>query len=281
MRLEGSCRFDGIVQAPASRGIERIEAQFRGNAFSLHRHDTYALGVTLAGVQTFRYRGEARFSLPGNVIVIHPDELHDGGAGTETGLRYRMLYLPPERVIEAAGGRRRLPFVRTPILRDDELRQGLLEALGDLQGEPSGLAWDDLLVRFAESLWKHADADGAKMRSVAHGAVKRCREFLHDNSDRSVTSDELEQVTGLDRYSLARHFRAMLGTSPHRYLVMRRLEKGRSLMAAGLSLSDAAVASGFADQSHFTRHFKSAFGLTPGRWLALTGTDRAREINRT
>lgn len=281
MRLEGSCRIDGIVHAPATRGIERIEARFKGNGFSLHRHDTYALGVTLSGVQTFRYRGEARFSLPGNVIVLHPDELHDGGAGTETGLRYRMLYLPPERVIEAAGGRRRLPFVRTPILRDDELRQGLLEALGDLQGEPSDLVWDDLLARFAELLWKHADTDGATMRSVAHGAVTRCREFLHDNSDRSVTSDELEQVTGLDRYSLARHFRALLGTSPHRYLVMRRLEKGRSLMLEGQSLADAAAASGFADQSHFTRHFKSAFGITPGKWLVLTRTDGSPKTHAT
>ncbi|MCB4770078.1 AraC family transcriptional regulator [Ancylobacter sp. Lp-2] len=260
------------MQAPATRGIERIEARFRGNGYSPHRHDTYALGVTLSGVQTFRYRGETRFSLPGQIIVLHPDELHDGAAGTELGLRYRMLYLPPERVIEAAGGRRRLPFVPSPVLRDDELRRGLLEALGDLEGEPSDLAWDDLLARLADRLWLHADTEGAKGGFVAHGAVTRCREFLHDNSDRPVSSDELERISGLDRYALARHFRVMLGTSPHRYLVMRRLEKARALIGEGLSLSETASASGFADQSHFTRHFKSAFGMTPGRWLALTGT---------
>lgn len=41
------------MQAPSSEGIERIEARFHGNAYAPHRHDTYALGVTLAGVQTF------------------------------------------------------------------------------------------------------------------------------------------------------------------------------------------------------------------------------------
>lgn len=66
--LERSCSGevtgDGIVSAPAGTGIERIEARFHGNAFELHRHDTYAIGVTLHGVQRFRYRGALRHSLP-------------------------------------------------------------------------------------------------------------------------------------------------------------------------------------------------------------------------
>nr|WP_325265866.1 AraC family ligand binding domain-containing protein [uncultured Rhizobium sp.] len=80
--------------AHSSHGVERIEARFHGNAFSPHRHDTYGLGLTLHGLQTFRYRGVKRFSNAGNVIVLHPDELHDGAAGTDDGLIYRMIYLP-------------------------------------------------------------------------------------------------------------------------------------------------------------------------------------------
>jgi hypothetical protein len=46
--------------------------------------------VTPSGVQSFWYRGGAqRASLSDQIIVLHPDEVHDGGAGTETGLRYR------------------------------------------------------------------------------------------------------------------------------------------------------------------------------------------------
>jgi hypothetical protein len=99
--LERSCNggfADGMHVAKPSHGIERIEARFHGNAFSPHRHDTYALGLTLHGVQTFRYRGTERFSSPGNVIVLHPDELHDGAAGTEDGLIYRIIYLPPDLI---------------------------------------------------------------------------------------------------------------------------------------------------------------------------------------
>ncbi|HEX9462749.1 MAG TPA: helix-turn-helix domain-containing protein, partial [Alphaproteobacteria bacterium] len=79
----------------------------------------------------------------------------------------------------------------------------------------------------------------------------------------------LEAASGLDRYTLARQFRARLGTSPYRYLVMRRLDTARALLRAGRSLADAAYATGFSDQSHMTRQFKRAFGLPPGRWRAM------------
>ncbi len=86
-RLCADAAENRIVSAPDPVGMERIEARFHGNAFDLHRHDTYAIGVTLQGVQTFRYLGETRHSLPGQVIVLHPEEVPDGGAGTKGALR--------------------------------------------------------------------------------------------------------------------------------------------------------------------------------------------------
>jgi AraC-like DNA-binding protein len=84
-----------------------------------------------------------------------------------------------------------------------------------------------------------------------------------------VRSGELESVTGLDRFALSRHFRAAFATSPHRYLLMRRLQQARAMIGEGSELSDVAFATGFADQSHLNRHFKKAYGMTPGQWAAL------------
>jgi AraC-like DNA-binding protein len=280
--LERSCKGgaaarDGIIESPSSLGIERIEARFHGNGFSSHRHDTYALGLTLSGVQTFHYRGAGRSGQPGKIIVIHPDELHDGAAGTEQGLTYRMLYLPPERLIEAAGSEARranaLPFVADPIVADEDFRLCLAEALDDLAAAPQELLLDDLITRISAGLWRHAD-DRRKTASTETGetalrAMLRCRDFLKENFDTSVSSADLEAVGGLDRYQTARHFRKLFGTSPHRYLVMRRLDRARQLLSTGESLAQVASETGFADQAHFTRHFKKTFGMTPGRWLAL------------
>src|SRR5262249_46964581 len=81
---------------------------------------------------------------------------------------------------------------------------------------------------------------------------------------------ELEAITGLTRYELARQFRLLFGTSPYRYLLMRRLEAARAQVQRNRSLVDVAGDAGFADQAHFTRMFRSAFGLTPARYRRLT-----------
>src|SRR5579864_7969317 len=98
--LEQSCR-DWVDWSAPSGGIQRLRAWFAGTAFARHRHDTYAVGTTDAGVQTFWYRGTVHRSLPGDVLVLHPDEVHDGYAGTSHGFGYRIMYVEPQLVAEA------------------------------------------------------------------------------------------------------------------------------------------------------------------------------------
>ncbi|MER8867534.1 AraC family transcriptional regulator [Mesorhizobium sp. M0751] len=257
--------------------MERIEARFHGNAFDLHRHDTYAIGVTLYGVQRFRYRGQTRQSLPGQIIILHPDELHDGGAGTEDGLRYRMLYLEPSLMLDCLGGGS-LPFVGNAVVTDRDLRATLLSALGPLNQELDELFVVDFMTQLMQSLARHAGQPAKPVAKTAWRAASLARDYLEENVARIVRSDELEAITGLDRYALSRHFRATFSTSPHRFLLMRRLQRARRMIEADEPLAQIAIAAGFSDQSHFNRHFKKAFGVTPGRWSALTRRPSAANV---
>ncbi len=262
---------DGITSAPSESGIERIEARFHGNGFSPHRHDTYAIGLTIDGVQTFTYRGEGQASLPGQVIVIHPDELHDGGAGDEQGLRYRMIYVPPEKISDALTADRDngLPFVSSPVLSDIEFRKELVESLTDIECEIGDFKLDCLIADLAACLKRHADTSQSKPAVLDLRALKECSDLMKECCDQNVRMADLEAVAQIDRYTLARQFRHAFGTSPHRYLVMRRLDRVKSKLQKGEKLAEAAVGSGFSDQSHMSRHFKRAFGMSPGQWRRL------------
>lgn len=248
-----------------------MEAFFRGYAYDPHRHDTYAFGLTLSGVQSFDYRGARRDSLGGHAIVLHPDEVHNGRSGIESGFRYRMLYVEPRLIRQAMGeGGRALPFISTAVSQEPRLVAAIARALRDLDQLLDSLAVDDLLERLAQALLA-LDPSAARARPsrLANRALERARDYLDAHTAETVDSSRLEAMTGLDRFTLARQFRAAFGTSPYNYLVMRRLDRARRMLAEDTPLADLAFACGFADQSHFTRQFRRAYGVTPGRWRAL------------
>jgi AraC-like DNA-binding protein len=203
--------------------------------------------------------------------VLHPDETHDGHAGTSVGFRYKILYVEPSAIHDALSEARcPLPFVREAVSTNRRLAAAILPALDDLDMALEELHRDQIILDLAEALAAADPSIARRTLSSRHwSAVGKARDFLDANVQNVVTSAELETVTGLSRYAVARHFRACLGTSPYRYLIMRRLDRVRSLIRHGVPLVDAAVSCGFADQSHMTRHFKKVYGMSPGRWAAL------------
>jgi AraC-like DNA-binding protein len=274
--LERSCgeqSSDWVRSTDVVGGVELLEAWFQGPAYHKHRHDTYAISLTQTGVQAFAYRGATHASLPGMVVVLHPDETHDGYAGADGGFGYRQVYVEPASIFEAVrqrGGRAcSLPFLRDPVVSNMKLAIAIQSAFQD-DREP--LAIDDLVVQLADGM---IDADPRCTRApiprhLDVAAVDRARQFLDAEKTRVVRSWELEDETGLTRFDLARQFRAILGTSPYRYLLMRRLAFARTQMSRPHSLADIALAAGFADQAHFTRAFTAAFGISPARYAALS-----------
>lgn len=257
---------DWFIQVPTAR-VERLEAYFSGHAYDPHRHDTYAIGITLAGVQSFYYRGVHCTSVPGRVIVLHPDEVHDGHAGSEGGFRYRMLYIPPTLIQDILGGLP-LPFIPGGVTTDRSLTASVMGLLRRLDGVPESLDEDDALFDLTEAL-RRAAGSSPRRRLVDYPATRRVREFIDSAAGQSLTLAQLEAVAGNNRWRLSRDFRALYGTSPYRYLTMRRLDRVKLLLRQGTSLSEAAVEAGFTDQSHMARQFTDAIGMAPGRWLTL------------
>jgi AraC-like DNA-binding protein len=270
---------DRIESAPQAGGVTLLRAWFAGHAYARHRHDTYAICVTDRGLQGFDYRGAARLSAPGEVVVLHPDEPHDGRAAAPEGFGYRIVYVAPEKIAAAAralcGTAVPLPFLRDPVLtRPVQASTALARAVGDaFHGFPAALeplAIDALVESVARGLAAADPSIRHRRRRIAYdrAALERTRAFLDAEKTRVVSSAELEAIAGLDRYALARQFRAAYGTSPYRYLLLRRLDWVQRGILGGRSLADLALEAGFADQAHFSRMFKAAFGLSPARFRA-------------
>ncbi|WP_300627598.1 AraC family transcriptional regulator [Pseudomonas sp.] len=261
--------LDWLHRAPHASGLDRIEAYFAGFAFDPHRHDTYAIGRTLFGVQSFHYRGGMTHSLPGTTMVIHPDETHDGRAGSAEGFKYRMIYVQPALIQQILGGKP-LPFIPGGVSTDPRLHRASEVLLQSLDCPIDPMQEQDAMFDLAQAL---SDACGAivSRKSFDYIAAERAREFIHSALGRTITLDEIADHAERDRWALSRDFRLLFGTSPYRYLTMRRLDLVRQLLAQGQSLVDAAMTAGFTDQSHMTRQFRSTYGMPPSRWVKMLG----------
>jgi AraC-like DNA-binding protein len=269
-RLERSCTRDWIRFPARGAGYERAEAFLSEHAFAPHRHDTYAIGLTLSGRQGFRYRGSARVSLAGQLQILHPDETHDGTPLESQGFRYRILYLEPELVRHALADAP-LPFVSEPVQDRTAVTEELARLVAETD-EEDDLSLTTLATTVADTLTALAGRRG-RHAAIDVAAVAHVREYLAAHACEQTEASALERLAGIDRFTIARHFRRAYGTSPDRYRMLRRLELARRSIGRGSAIADVAAETGFADQSHLTRQFKRAYGITPGAWgrLAAAG----------
>ncbi|TDQ67417.1 AraC-like DNA-binding protein [Maritalea mobilis] len=244
-----------------------VDAYLQRFQFSRHAHDTYAIALTLAGVQSFDYRGETRHSQAGGVVVLHPDELHDGRAGTEHGFRFRTLYLAPKMVQDVLGGAS-LPYIENGLSTHPRLTRAVKSILNEPQSLDE-LAQNDLVCELIFAMQEASGDTEPQWALVNWPAVCRAQQFLDAHIFDQVSIETLAQVAQIDRWQLSRDFRAALGTSPYRYLLMRRIEQVQEKLKVGDGLAHIAASCGFADQSHLTRHFRKIIGLTPGQWQRL------------
>lgn len=280
-RLERSCnrRRDSIRFGASALGLERAEVYLSTCAFEPHRHDTYAIGITTAGVQTFRYRGTRRVCLPGQLHILHPDQTHDGAAGTDDGFGYRILYIAPELVRDALGSRA-LPFVADPVQKPTPTTHLVASLLADIDEPISDLALVEIVATLADTLRSLSGRSDPGRVTIDIRAVELVRDYLAAHAREQTPASTLEQIAGADRFTIARHFRWAFGTSPDRYRTLRRLALARASIESGQSLARAAAEAGFADQSHMTRQFKRTYGLTPARWTALTAASSPETSRR-
>jgi AraC family transcriptional regulator len=162
---------------------------------------------------------------------------------------------------------------QTPLLlfRDERIKRigGLLaaEAERETPDTLSALYGDSLTVALVIDLLRLGRAPPTKQKrsGLARWQLRRVTEYMRENLASNITLAELAEMTGLSQSQLGRAFKASTGITPHRYLLHQRIARAQELLLAGsVSLAEIALATGFAEQSHFTRVFRREVGASPG-----------------
>lgn len=227
-----------------------------------HFHAEGQAVLLLAGARLVERESRPHRLTGGELIWIQPHAVHttraiDGGDGAAA--HFLHAYLPPallrrlsprrpadavRRVAPASAGQGPDLVARLRATASEAAALTLLQALFDLGPAPSGPVADQ----------EHADT------------VARAHDWLERHFAEPVSLEQLAEVAGLSRFHLLRAFRRRYGLTPHAWLLRRRVNHAKALLRAGASPAAAAMASGFADQSHLGLHFRRLVGLTPAAY---------------
>ena len=137
------------------------------------------------------------------------------------------------------------------------------------QGDPSGKLYAQTAAQMlAVHLLRHYTAGRVAIkepsRALTQQQLRRVSDFVQAHLGQDLALEALAQQAGFSPYYFARLFRRTTGESPHQFVLRQRIERAQGLLSQrDLPLAQVALASGFANQSHFTRAFKRQLGLTP------------------
>ena len=93
--------------------------------------------------------------------------------------------------------------------------------------------------------------------------LRRIDAWIDANLSTAIRLSDLAEQVGLSEFHFHRMFRASRGTSPHKWVTMRRIDAAKDKLRRDDSIAAIATACGFSCQSHLTRTFKAQSGVTP------------------
>jgi AraC-like DNA-binding protein len=238
--------------------------------FPRHAHDQFGFGIIDFGAQ-HSWSGVGQIeSSAGDVIFCNPGEMHDGLPFEGKVRGWRMIYFDPALIRRAVEEELIAEFeIVRPVARDPLLAQHFARLFASLtERQPDVLGQEEDLICAIACILERNGSRQPRYKNGPSASVTKALRRLDAAPDQPVSIAELAALSGISQFQLLRAFRRETGTTPHAYLIQKRVSAARRLLARGAMPAQAAVTAGFSDQSHMSRAFLRHLGVTPARYRA-------------
>ncbi|MGF1686925.1 AraC family transcriptional regulator [Photobacterium japonica] len=247
--------------------INLIDAHYHDFAFKRHYHLDYHVGLITQGQQQYFYNGSKHLAGAGQLVIMPPDEIHDGQPKEASGYQVKVFSIAPDwlsQQADAVAGKTHFGFPQHNIA-DHRLFQQLTQLHQHLDDpQISQLAKDSLPIEtFSYLLTHYGQVKAPEVPPLGSKDLHQLRDFVMAHLDQKIGLDQLATLCDLSPSQLLRQFKKATAMTPYAWLARLRLEQAMALLKAGYSSTDVTYLVGFYDQAHFARAFKHTFGVAP------------------
>lgn len=259
-------RPEKLVGISLHRGVSAT------HPYPRHWHEELHLCAYTSGSGHLGHRGSSYFVSGGSLVLMPPGEVHENWVKPGSACSFRGVYLEMHALQavarQIAGSDHGTPEFSLQVFEDPALRQCLSQLHRAVESEVSLLYREELLLELVRLLVTRcsATAAGEIYPGRERDAVRSVRGFIDEHFADSISLYHLARIAHLSPFHLHRVFCQETGMPPHAYQTQVRVNRAKEMLRARRPLSQVALATGFADQSHLTRHFRRVVGVTPGRY---------------
>lgn len=243
-------RFEGIVQP-----------------FPNHFHEHYVIGYVENGERCLSCKNKEYNIEKGNVILFNPGDNHacvqtDDGTFDYCGFNISKSIMLD--LAEEVTGKRELPGFVKNVIYDEEITCYLRPLHEMVMGGISGFGKEETLLFLISVLIQNYGQTFKSCVPECRKEIEKACEFMQQHFSERIYLDQICCYAGLSKSTLLRAFTKSKGVTPYRYLEIIRINKSKELLERGVQPVEAAMQTGFSDQSHFSNYFNRFIGLAPG-----------------
>ncbi len=253
----------------------KLEAyQLKGivQPFPIHFHDYYVIGFVESGTRFMSCKNKEYTITKGNILIFNPNDSHGCIQSDGETFDYRGINISKDTMqllTKEITGKAELPEFAENVIVNHELG-GYLSSLHKMitNGSKEFEKEELLLLLFSLLIEQYVQPFSQSLPLCSEEICKAC-DFIEENYNNHITLNDLCFCCNLSKSTILRAFTKTKGVTPYRYLQTIRINKAKELLEQGVSPVDAAMLTGFSDQSHFTNSFNMFIGLSPAAYRRI------------